>query len=110
MFLNKVGSDACLVLEGTVTDLETGRVEINQTFSYEDLKKALETKIISVTITLAVVSIHGIVVITSDADPEEIPPTDPYFMVAVPSAEGFALVQFTSTDNSHWVGTIEIGG
>ena len=45
MFLNKVGSDACLVLDAT---FDSGTFTIAQTFTLNDLIKASKTKCICV--------------------------------------------------------------
>lgn len=109
MFKKKVGSDACLVLDGVLTDAETGQVTITQTFTYEDLKKALETRVVCVKVAFgAGISVMGLVSLIADADPEETPPTDAYFMVAIVLPSGAQLVQFTESDGS-WYGTITLG-
>lgn len=45
MFLNKVGSDACLVLDAT---FDSGTFTIEQTFTLDDLIEAAKTRIIIV--------------------------------------------------------------
>ena len=46
MFKTKVGSDPCLVLTGTI-NLTDGEITLDQTFTVDDLNKALKTKTVS---------------------------------------------------------------
>lgn len=107
MFLEKVGSDPCLVLDGTVTDTEAGRVELKQTFSYTDLKEALKTKCVSIRIVFTpLITAIGYVTLTYDADATEIPPSNDTFTVTIAGGTGSQTIQFLSDDSIHWVGTI----
>lgn len=49
MFLKNVGSDACLVLTGTVELIDNKFVfTLDQTFDYADFKKATDTRVVIV--------------------------------------------------------------
>lgn len=112
MILNKVGSDAVLVLSGKNTLADTTMTTtLDQTFDYADIKKAAETRLVSVFLRTDDATLktyfgdNAVAIVTNFADTSE------FIVLSAVGLNGIGLGTLGLTkdaDTGIWSGTLSL--
>lgn len=113
MFLNKVGSDACLVLDCEVTMVSTDAVfTVKQKFNFADIVEASKTRAIKLRCTTSNATIAAAMGDVHIADVVAFDSTNKYVFargtITAGSSENIVLTFEKDADTGVWSGTFDL--